>query len=145
MGNNRAKSVVETDFVSGNGLYVELVRTTDSRLVFASYEDEGQKVSIDNRSYSFQKRLLEQFHKLCSVSGVKKEALAVDDGDSLEGRFGSHEQIGFRSRGMTAENLLDFAPHRFDGIEVWRIRRQIQKPGALGLDGFADSPDFVRC
>jgi hypothetical protein len=58
MGNNRAKSVVETDFVSANGLYVELVRTTDSRLAFASYEDEGQKVSIDNRSYSFQKRLL---------------------------------------------------------------------------------------
>jgi len=58
MGNNRAKAVVETDFVGGNGLYVELVRTMDSRLVFASYEDEGQKVSIDNRSYLFRKRLL---------------------------------------------------------------------------------------
>src|ERR1019366_1990436 len=87
---------------------------------------------------------LEHFHKLCSVFGVRKEALAVDDGDSLEGRFGSHEQSGFRSHSMTAEDLLDLAPHRFDGIEVWRIRRQIQKPGALGLDSFADSPEFVR-
>ena len=57
MGNNRTKMVVETDFVRGNGLYVELVRATDSRLVFVTYEDEGQKVTID-RSYSFQKRLL---------------------------------------------------------------------------------------
>ena len=89
-------------------------------------------------------RALEHFHKLCSVFGVKKEVLAVDDRDGLEGRFGSHEQTRFSSRSMTAEDLLDLAPHRFDGIEVWRIRRQIQKPGALGLDGFADSPDFVR-
>ena len=65
---------------------------------------------------------LEHFHKRCSALGVKKEALAVADGDGLEGRFGSQEQIGFRSRSMTAEDLLDLAPHRFDGIEVWRIR-----------------------
>ena len=31
--------------------------------------------------------LLEQFHKLCSVLGVKKEASAVGEGDGLEGRF----------------------------------------------------------
>ena len=47
-------------------------------------------------------------------------------------------------RSVTAEDLLDLAPHRFDGIEVGRIGRQIQQPGACGLDGFADSPDFVR-
>ena len=77
------------------------------------------------------------------LASGEAEALAVGDGDALEGRFGSQEQIGFRSRSMTAENLLALAPHRFEGIEVWRIRRQKQKPGALGLQGFADSPDFV--
>ena len=65
----------------------------------------------------------------------------------MKGRFGSQEQIGFRSRSMTAEDLLDLAPHRFDGIEVGRIRRQIQQPGALrpgwlrGLPGFCAWPD----
>ena len=62
----------------------------------------------------------------------------------MEGRFGSQEQSGFRSGSLTAQDWLDLAPHRFDGMEVWRIRRQIQRLGALGLDGFADSPDFVR-
>jgi len=45
---------------------------------------------------------------------------------------------------MTAEALLDLAPHRFDGIEIGRIGRQIEQPRAPGLEGFADSPDFVR-
>jgi hypothetical protein len=40
---------------------------------------------------------LENFHKACSVCGAKRETLAVDDRDGLEGRFGSQEQIGFRS------------------------------------------------
>ena len=87
---------------------------------------------------------LEHFHKSCSAFGAKKEALAVDDRDGLEGRFGSQEQIGFRSWIVTAEDLFDLAPHRFDGIEVGRIGRQIQKPGPCGLDRFAHSPDFVR-
>src|SRR6202051_5001 len=45
---------------------------------------------------------------------------------------------------MAAEDLLDLAPHRFDGVEIGRIGRQIEQPRAPGLDGFADSPDFVR-
>ena len=86
----------------------------------------------------------EHFHKSCSVLGAKNETLAVDDGDGLEGRFGGQEEVGFRSWIVTAEDLLDLAPHRFDGIEVRRIGRQIQKPGSCGLDRFANSPDFVR-
>jgi hypothetical protein len=34
---------------------------------------------------------LEHFHKLCSVFGAKKETLAVDNSDGLEGRFGSQQ------------------------------------------------------
>src|ERR1035438_10136321 len=81
-------------------------------------------------TYSTPPERLEHFHKLCSVFSAKKEALAVVDGDGLEGRFGGQEQIGFRSRIVTAEDLLDLAPHRFDGIEVGRIGRQIKQPGA---------------
>ena len=34
---------------------------------------------------------LEHLHKVCSVLGAEKETLAVDDGDGLEGGFGSQE------------------------------------------------------
>jgi transposase len=34
---------------------------------------------------------LEHFHKSCSVFSAKKETLAVDDSNGLEGRFGSQE------------------------------------------------------
>src|SRR5487761_102989 len=40
---------------------------------------------------------------------------------------------------MTAEDLLDLAPHRFDGIEIGRIGRQIEQPRAPGLEGLANS------
>ena len=45
---------------------------------------------------------------------------------------------------MTSKDLFDLAPHRFDGIEIGRIGRQIEQACAPGLDRFADSPDFVR-
>jgi hypothetical protein len=49
---------------------------------------------------------------------IKKEALAIDAGDALESRFGGQQQLGFRPGSLAAEDLLDLAPHRFDGIEV---------------------------
>jgi hypothetical protein len=88
--------------------------------------------------------LLKHFHLLCSVSGAKKEAFAVCGGNGLEGLFRCLQQLFFGPGSVAAQDLFDLAPHGLDGIEVRRIRRQIQQPGAGGGKGFPDSPDFVR-
>jgi len=87
---------------------------------------------------------LEHFHVSCSVSGAKKEAFAVCDGNRLEGLFRCTQQLFVGPGSVPAQDLFDLAPHGLDGIEVRRIRRQIQQPGAGGCEGFPDSPDFVR-
>jgi hypothetical protein len=101
--------------MSPNATILKIAVMADGRITM-----DGLPMTIDSLRAS-----LEHFHKSCSVFGAKKETLAVDDRDGLEGRFGSQEQIGFRSWIVTAEDLLDLAPHRFDGIEVRRIGRQI--------------------
>jgi len=87
---------------------------------------------------------LEHFHLSCSVSGAKKEAFAVCDGNGLEGLFRCPQQLVVAPGSVAAQDLFDLAPHRLDGIEVRRIGRQIQQPGADGCKSFPDSPDFVR-
>jgi len=84
---------------------------------------------------------LEHFHLSCSVSGAKKEAFAVCGGNGLEGLFSCTQQLFVSPGSVAAQDLFDLAPHRLDGIEVRRIGRQIQQPGA---GGFPDSPDLVR-
>jgi len=86
---------------------------------------------------------LEHFHLLCSVSGAKKEASAVCEGNGLEGLFRCTQQLFVGPGSVAAEDLFDLAPHRLDGIEIRRIGRQIQQPDAGGFEGFPDSPDFV--
>ena len=66
---------------------------------------------------------LEHFYLLCSVSGAKKEALAISGGNRVEGRLGRPQQVLFRARSVAAQGLFDLAPHRFDGVEIRRIRR----------------------
>jgi len=66
---------------------------------------------------------LEQFHKSYSVLSAKKEAVAVGDGNGLEGNFAGQEQGVFRTGSKAAQGLLDFAPHRFDGVEIGGVRR----------------------
>ena len=48
-------------------------------------------------------------------------------------------------RSLSAQDLLDLAPHVFDGVEVGGIGRQLERPRACGFEGLADSPDFVSC
>jgi len=87
---------------------------------------------------------LEYFHLSCSVSGAKKEAFTVCSGNGLEGHFRCTQQLFFGPGSVAAQDLFDLAPHGLDGIEVRRIGRQIQQPGAGGGKSFPDSPDFVR-
>jgi hypothetical protein len=86
---------------------------------------------------------LKQFHLLCRVSSAKKEALAGGGGNRVEGPLGRQEQLLVGAWSMAAQDLFDLAPHRFDGVEVWRIRWQVRQPGADSFEGFTDSPDFV--
>jgi len=86
---------------------------------------------------------IEHIHLLCSVSSAKKEALAVGGGNRVKGRLGRQEQLLVGAGSLAAQDLFDLAPHRFDGVEVWRIRRQVHQPGADSFEGFTDSPDFV--
>src|ERR1019366_3066041 len=44
-----------------------------------------------------------------------------------KGGLGRPQQFIFGARSVTAQDLFDLAPHRLDGIEVWRIRRQIER------------------
>ena len=87
---------------------------------------------------------LEHFHLLCSVFSAKKEALAIGGRNRVKGGFGRPQQFLFRARSVAAEGLFDLAPHRLDGVEIGRIRRQIKQPRAGGCDGLANSSDFVR-
>jgi hypothetical protein len=89
-------------------------------------------------------RVLEQFHLLYSVSGAKKEALAVRDGNRLKGGSGRPQELFAGTGSVAAQDLFDLAPHGLDGIEIGRIRRQVQEPGTGRFQGLADSPDFVR-
>src|SRR5216683_6915146 len=86
---------------------------------------------------------LEHFHKSYSVFGAKKIAFAIGGGNGLEGRFRGSKQGAFRARSLAAQELLDLAPHVFDGVEVGGIGRQIEESSACGFQGLADSPDFV--
>ena len=56
-GNHRNKSGVETDFVEGNGWYIELVRSTNSSPVFVLFEIKGEKATA-KKSFVLQGRLL---------------------------------------------------------------------------------------
>src|SRR6266581_4266022 len=71
----------------------------------------------------FPAEALEQFHKSYSELSAKKEAVAVGDGNGLEGDFAGQEQGVFRTGSKAAQGLLDFAPHRFDGVEIGGVRR----------------------
>ena len=55
---------------------------------------------------------LKQFHLLYSVSGAKKEALAVGCGNRLKRRFRRLEELFVGAGSVAAEDLFDFAPHR---------------------------------
>jgi hypothetical protein len=57
IGNHRNKSDVETDFVEGNGWYIELVRATNSCPVFILFEIKCEKVTA-NKSFVLQSRSL---------------------------------------------------------------------------------------
>jgi hypothetical protein len=87
------------------------------RLAFIKYNS--------NPNLDLGVRGLEHFHLLCSVSGAKKEAFAVCDGNGLESLFRCTKQLFVGPGSVAAQDLFDLAPHRLDGIEVWRIRRQI--------------------
>ena len=63
-------------------------------------------------------RGLEHFHYSCSVFGAKKESLAVCGRDGLKGSLCGQQQFAFRAGSLAAEDLLDLAPHIFDGVEV---------------------------
>ena len=89
-------------------------------------------------------RMLEHFHLACSVSGAKEEAFAVCDRNGLGGLFRCPQQLFLGPGSVAAQDLFDLAPHGLDGIEVRRIRRQIQQPGADGFESLPDSADFVR-
>ena len=88
--------------------------------------------------------MLEHFHLLCSVSGAKKEAFAIGGGNRVKGVLSRPQQFVFGARSVSAQDLLDLAPHRFDRVEVRRIGRQIEQPGTGGFDGLAHAPDFMR-
>src|ERR1019366_2974207 len=63
-------------------------------------------------------KALEHFHYLCSVFGAKKESLAVCGRDGLKGSLCGQQQFALRAGSLAAEDLLDLAPHIFDGVEV---------------------------
>jgi hypothetical protein len=117
-----------------------------------AFSDIRQAIEVEcieaNRVYpnyeATQILMLEHVHLSCSVSGAKKEAFAVCGGNGLEGHFRCTQQLFLGPGGVAAQDLFDLAPHGLDGIEVRRIRRQIQQPGAGGFKSFPDSPDFVR-
>ena len=103
----------------------ELIRYAERRgwKVFKVYADKGQSGARKSRAAL---DTLEHFHLLCSVSGAKKEAFAIGAGNGLKGGFGRPQQVRFRTRSAAAQSLFDLAPHRPDGVEVRRIRRQVQ-------------------
>jgi hypothetical protein len=48
------------------------------------------------------------------------------------------------SRFCGTEQYFEFAPGLFDGVEVGRVRRQVEQIGTRGVDAFANALHFVR-
>ena len=141
-----ALSVVRTDASTPGGNPAESCRRGGKAGIFGASRSLVQSTHLASQPNCTRGRSsrLENIHLLCSVSGAKKEAFAVGDGNGLEGLFRCAQQLFVAPGSVAAQDLFDLAPHGLDGIEVRRIRRQIPQPGASGIEGFPDSPDFVR-
>ena len=56
----------------------------------------------------------------------------------------SGEEFFFRPRPKPTHARLDLPPHRFDGIEIRRISRQIEQARPRRLNGLANTGNVVR-
>ena len=72
--------------------------------------------------------------KIVSALGLRElvEDAAAEFPEFVDGPFGS-----------VAEQFLELGERQFDGIQVWRIRRQVAYFGSDRFDRFANSKDLV--
>ena len=68
--------------------------------------------------------------------------MAIGDGNRGKSLGGGAEQILTSARGQAPQQLFDLAPHVFNRVKVWRIRRQIPQPGTGGRDRLAN-PNYL--
>jgi hypothetical protein len=78
------------------------------------------------------------------ISGLDKIVAALDCGDGFEDVADGVADGILAAGGGLAEPVLELGEKLLDRVEVWRVFREQEEPGAGGADGAPDRGALVR-
>src|SRR5215204_4529799 len=75
---------------------------------------------------------------------MRKPMTTMTGGDAIAGAASDAPEMVGGAGGVFADLLLLQRPRRFNRIEVWRVRRQVQQAHATGAAGRANAGVVMR-